>query len=87
MFDYFRNNALDARNYFDPSGTAQAPFHNNQYGAALGGPIIKGKTFFYVDYEGQQERVGVVSVADRAGSFVAGGNESGDSEFVGGLSE
>ncbi|MGA8036063.1 MAG: TonB-dependent receptor [Candidatus Acidiferrales bacterium] len=63
-FDYFRNNALDARNYFDPSGTPQAPFHNNQYGAALGGPIIKGKTFFYVDYEGQQERVGVVSVAD-----------------------
>jgi hypothetical protein len=62
-FDYFRNNALDARNYFDPSGTPQAPFHNNQYGAALGGPILKDKTFFYVDYEGQQERVGVVSVA------------------------
>jgi Carboxypeptidase regulatory-like domain/TonB dependent receptor/TonB-dependent Receptor Plug Domain len=62
-FDYFRNNALDARNYFDPSGTPQAPFHNNQYGASLGGPIIKDKTFFYVDYEGQQERVGVVSTA------------------------
>jgi outer membrane receptor protein involved in Fe transport len=63
FFDYFRNNALDARNYFDPVGTAQAPFHNNQYGAALGGPIIRDKTFFYVDYEGQQERVGTVSVA------------------------
>ncbi|MGA9887895.1 MAG: TonB-dependent receptor, partial [Candidatus Acidiferrales bacterium] len=63
FFEYFRNNALDARNYFDPVGTAQAPFHNNQYGAALGGPIIKDKTFYYVDYEGQQERVGTVSVA------------------------
>jgi outer membrane receptor protein involved in Fe transport len=63
FFDYFRNNALDARNYFDPVGTAQAPFHNNQYGASLGGPIVRDKTFFYVDYEGQQERVGTVSLA------------------------
>jgi outer membrane receptor protein involved in Fe transport len=62
-FEYFRNNALDARNYFNFVGTQQAPFHNNQYGAALGGPIIKDKTFYYVDYEGQQERVGTVSVA------------------------
>jgi outer membrane receptor protein involved in Fe transport len=63
FFDYFRNNALDARNYFNPVGTVQAPFHNNQFGAALGGPIIKDKTFYYVDYEGQQERVGTVSSA------------------------
>ena len=63
FFDYFRNNALDARNYFDPVGTAQAPFHNNQFGAALGGPIIHDKTFFYVDYEGQRETVGTVSIA------------------------
>jgi len=63
FFDYFRNNALDARNYFNPVGTTQAPFHNNQFGASLGGPIIRDKTFFYVDYEGQQERVGTVSVA------------------------
>ncbi|MFZ3214697.1 MAG: TonB-dependent receptor [Candidatus Acidiferrales bacterium] len=63
FFDYFRNNALDARNYFDPVGTTQAPFHNNQFGAALGGPIVPDKTFFYVDYEGQRESVGTVSVA------------------------
>ncbi|MGA7448219.1 MAG: TonB-dependent receptor [Terriglobales bacterium] len=61
--EYFRNDALDARNYFDPVGTSKAPFHNNQYGASLGGPIIKDRTFFYVDYEGQREPVGVVTIA------------------------
>ena len=62
--EYFRNSALDARNYFNPVGQPKAAFHNNQYGASLGGPIIKNKTFFYVDYEGQQEPVGVVTVAN-----------------------
>src|SRR5208337_3898523 len=61
--EYFRNDALDARNYFDPVGTPKAQFHNNQYGASLGGPIIKDRTFFYVDYEGQREPVGVVTIA------------------------
>src|SRR5580658_9491942 len=61
--EYFRNDALDARNYFNPVGQPRAPFHNNQFGASLGGPIIKDKTFYYVDYEGQREPVGVVTIA------------------------
>jgi hypothetical protein len=63
LFEYFRNNALDARNYFDVSSAPKAPFHNNQFGGSLGGPIIKDKTFFFLDYEGQRENVGVVSLA------------------------
>jgi hypothetical protein len=62
-FEYFRNDALDARNYFDVTPAPKAPFHNNQFGGSLGGPIIKDKTFFFLDYEGQRENVGVVTLA------------------------
>lgn len=58
VFEYFRNNALDARNYFNADPAPQNAFHNNQFGGSLGGPIIKDKTFFLVAYEGQRERVG-----------------------------
>ena len=80
--EYFRNSALDARNYFNPvknsSGVAipKAPFHNNQYGASLGGPIVKDKTFFYLDYEGQQEPVGVVTLASVPTGSAADGSLS-----------
>src|SRR6185312_2372946 len=62
-FEYFRNDALDARNYFDQTSAPKAPFHNNQFGGSMGGPIVKNKTFFFVAYEGQRESVGVVSLA------------------------
>jgi outer membrane receptor protein involved in Fe transport len=62
IYEYFRNNALDARNYFnaktDPyTGLAerQNAFHNNQFGGSFGGPIIKDKTFYFLAYEGQRE--------------------------------
>ncbi|MGB8773288.1 MAG: TonB-dependent receptor, partial [Terriglobales bacterium] len=58
VFEYFRNNALDARNYFNADPAPQNGFHNNQFGGSLGGPIIKDKTFFFVAYEGQRETVG-----------------------------
>ena len=49
-FEYLRNNVFDARSPFDP-GTLP-PFRLNQFGATLGGPVIKNKTFFFVSYEG-----------------------------------
>ena len=62
-FEFFRNNALDARNFFNPKPDPQTAFRNNQFGGALGGPIIRNRTFFYFAYEGQRERVGLNSTA------------------------
>jgi len=60
--EYFRNDGLDARNYFNPGPQPKATFHNNQYGGSVGGPIVRDKTFFFGDYEGQREDVGVVTL-------------------------
>jgi Carboxypeptidase regulatory-like domain/TonB dependent receptor len=54
-FDFYRDNALDARSPFD--GPSPDPFLLNQFGAALGGPIAHGKTFFHVNYEGLRQRL------------------------------
>jgi hypothetical protein len=56
-FEFLRNSALDARNYFNIE-SRKSVFQNNNFGAALGGPIVESKTFFFAAYEGQRERVG-----------------------------
>ena len=63
LFEFFRNNKLDARNFFNPKPDPETQFRNNQFGGALGGPIKRNKTFFYFAYEGQRERVGLNSTA------------------------
>ena len=61
VYEYLRNNALDAPNYFD-LGSAP-PFQRNQFGAALGGPIQKDRTFFFANFEGFVQNLHQTSAA------------------------
>jgi hypothetical protein len=56
-YEFVRNSGLDARNFFDPATVP--PFHRNQFGASIGGPIHKDKTFLFGDYEGIRQSKGV----------------------------
>lgn len=58
LFEFFRNEKLDARNFFARPGQRIPPFRLNQYGASLGGPIRKNRTFFFTNYEGYREIFG-----------------------------
>jgi hypothetical protein len=75
-YEFLRNSALDARNYFDPPTIA--PFRRNQFGFSAGGPIRKDKTFIFGDYEGLRQSLGlsmvdnVPSVAARNGQLTTG---------------
>ena len=51
-FEFLRNSAMDARNFFNAKGTPFPSFKYNQFGGAIGGPAIKNKTFWFFDYEG-----------------------------------
>ncbi len=51
-YEFFRNNAMDARDYFNFKNQTQAPLNLNQFGGNLGGPIVKDKLFLFLNYEG-----------------------------------
>jgi hypothetical protein len=55
LFEFHRDDALDAKNFFD---AAKPPFARNQFGYSIGGPIIPSKTFFFSTYEALHERLG-----------------------------
>jgi Carboxypeptidase regulatory-like domain/TonB dependent receptor len=55
LFEFLRNDALDARNFFTFTSSEPPPFKRNQFGANLGGQIVKGRTFFFFSYEGLRQ--------------------------------
>ena len=55
-WEFLRNNAMNARSFFDPSKLSQ--YQYNQFGASLGGPVIRNRTFFYFSYEALRGRLG-----------------------------
>lgn len=61
-YEFLRNSALDAKNFFEAADTAKAPFRRNQFGGAIGGPIFKNHTFFFADYEGIRQAKGIANV-------------------------
>src|SRR6202158_6047253 len=75
VYEFFRNSALDARNFFDGK---IPPFKRNQFGGSAGGPIQKDRMFIFGDYEGLRQSLGVTTVdtvpspAARAGNLFSG---------------
>jgi hypothetical protein len=74
LFEFIRNEDLNARNYFAPAG-AKPEFRRNQYGLTVGGPIRRNKTFFFADWQGTRLRTGITrqsvvpTLAQRSGMF------------------
>jgi len=74
-FEFLRNAALDARNFFAPSSEPKPKYIRNQFGGALGGPIKRDRTFFFADYEGTRSREGITRLTnvptaqERVGNF------------------
>lgn len=79
VFEFIRNDAVDARNYFIPAPIQKNVLKQNQFGATLGGPIVKNKTFFFVSYEGLRsieafpQTSVVLTQAQKSGDFSADG--------------
>jgi outer membrane receptor protein involved in Fe transport len=68
LFEYLRNDALDAANFFDNIIGQKAPLRLNQFGGSFGGPIVKDKAFFFFSYEGYRLRAGINSIEAVPGS-------------------
>jgi hypothetical protein len=74
-FEFFRHESLNARNYFATTNATKPGFRRNQFGGVLGGPVLRNRTFFFVDYQGQRQDIErtvlstVPTMAQRQGIF------------------
>jgi len=74
-YEFFRNAALDARNFFALPAEPAPRYQRNQFGFSLGGPVSKNRTFFFADYEGRRVREGITQATnvptalERSGDF------------------
>jgi outer membrane receptor protein involved in Fe transport len=73
-FEFLRNNELNSRQFFDAS---EPPFHQNQFGASIGGPIIKNKLFFFGDYQGLDIHSSTTTIRSVATAALRSGNFNG----------
>jgi TonB dependent receptor len=62
VYEFLRNSALDAKNFFEAAGAPKASFKRNQFGGAIGGPLVKNRTFFFADYEGIRQSKGIANL-------------------------
>jgi outer membrane receptor protein involved in Fe transport len=63
-YEFFRNRVTDARNYFAQTNQKSPQYERNQFGASVGGPVLRNRTFFFVDYEGRRLREGFTRVTN-----------------------
>ena len=76
VFEFFRNEHLNARNFFQRANPVKPQYRRNQYGGMLGGPLVRDRTFFFGDYQGQRQSIGrtvtstVPTLAERQGVFM-----------------
>ena len=76
-FEFYRDEAFDAPNYFHPAGQPLPPLRQNQFGGALGGPLLRDRSFFFASYEGQRLRRSLTRTFSVPSPDVRSGNFAG----------
>ena len=76
LFEFHRNAAFDARNFFAPASEPKPKYIRNQFGGSLGGPISRNRTFFFADYEGTRSREGITRITNVPTALERNGNFS-----------
>src|ERR1019366_6736918 len=78
FYEFLRNSAFDAKNFFDDPTAPIVPFKQNQFGATFGGPIVKNKLFFFADYQGTRIRQSQTDISTVPLALEQSGERNGD---------